>query len=210
MEKTRLMDSIPKSPLGNCVVHNARIFPYSFATREVEEDSYGVKYKEHFTRETFPSGMASELSFWAEGTQRDTYLNVSLVVFGKRNKAWKEPKATTGKDGLLPLFWARDAILHIPFYANRRLNLPKEFYMEIGAIDERRFIAYKRCLQDHGFLVKHDDTRTMQKTFDNEALGAEYFSWCFNEWCLAKAQANLKIIKELEAESGEKLSLEDF
>lgn len=108
----------------------------------------------YFAEKVFKSGMTGriEIGDFTNNSNKKIYWSVFLVVYHKRKQINTLTLKQTGKDGLEPLIWAKQAILSfesILIKSDFHENLPT--YIYVGADDKRRFRAYQKGLSRHGF-----------------------------------------------------------
>ena len=111
--------------------------------------------KECYSSEkVFKSGMTGRIvldcSFSNSG--KKVYWTVFLVVYHKRKQIDNLMLKQTGKDGLEPLIWAKQAILSFEKkLIDRGPDWDVPNYLYIAADDKRRFHAYQKGLSRNGF-----------------------------------------------------------
>lgn len=158
-----------------CTAHKMEIYPATF--NKYKADGY---YKAR-ARRSFPSGMTGEFEFWGSETNRGKFIEVSFILYNKRNTAWKEENIITGRDGLEPLIWAKNTLLGLnnPIYMFYRW---KDFTIEINASDSKRLRAYHKTLSRYGYdkLLSNDKTLIKKVYYD---YYNEHENYCYSKYC---------------------------
>lgn len=109
---------------------------------------------DYVTEKVFKSGMTGriEISYFFNKSGKRVYWGVFLVIYHKRKQIDTLTLKQTGRDGLEPLVWAKQAVLAFEdFLVERGSNYDLPNYIYIGAEDKRRFRAYQKGLGSSGF-----------------------------------------------------------
>lgn len=114
---------------------------------------------EFVASEKMPSGMTASVTFtgYYWDRQKNAEFWITLAVFKKRKQLKDLALKTTGKDGLLPLLFAKKAIIDFEKYIlNKYGKYHEKMSITIGWTDNHRRNVYERGLKNCGFVYHKD------------------------------------------------------
>ena len=114
-----------------------------------EKDTYSFVAKKKM-----PSGMTAQITFYGEHSdnQRIADFSIWLTVYKKRNQISGNVLKETGRDGLLNLIFAKQAIVEFENFILREWgHYHEKIFIWAGWDDNRRRRVYHRGLKDIGY-----------------------------------------------------------
>ncbi len=119
-----------------------------FKIRNRYEDFY--RYVDYYDDKILDSGQIIKIEFQKDLSNSKHYYSIYLVVMNKRKSEESTYLATTGKDGLKGLIWAKSKIIEFEkFIKDKYIDKPIVIYCQWD--NNRRRNVYERGLRSIGY-----------------------------------------------------------